>query len=788
MKFSENWLRSVCDTTLSTSALSDALTMAGLEVESVEPVAKGLDRIVVGCVTDVRPHPNADRLRICDVDVGLPETLQIVCGAPNVSKGMKVPTALVKARLPRGLVIKSSKLRGERSEGMLCSASELALAEDHAGLMEIDPEIPVGSDIREVFDLNDNVFTLKLTANRGDCLSIVGIARELQAITGVSIQHPVVNDNEVAQSGSIAINIDDDNACELYMGLSISGVNPGATTPGHILRKLERSGIRGISPIVDLTNYVMLELGQPMHAFDQDKLQGDVSVRMGKKGEELELLNGQVLDVSNDMLMICDDSGPIALAGIMGGQPTAVNDQTSNIFLEAAVFSTQSVAGKWRSLGFSTDALHRFERGVDSVGTKRALWRLANLITEICGGTVETLTDAGAIRTEKGAIRFRPDRVRRLIGMSVSEDRIKQIFERLEMTVVREADALIVKPPSYRFDLVLEEDLIEEVVRIEGFDKLPSTLPNSTLSMMPVAENSDWNNQFKKSLVEQGYQEVITYSFVDHSLEHDFGIPDRSIGLANPIAEQYSVMRTSLLGSLALVTRRNKSHRADRIKIFESSLCFERSNTGEIRQQRKLAGMVSGSALPEQWGTPSDRNVDFFDVKGELENILKLRGLCFESVAHRSFHPGKVADVSIDGTSVGIIGGLHPELSEKYDLDNDVLAFEVNLDLLPEFNVASYEPYAKFPAVRRDVAFEVALDTEVGGIINSVASEGINHVTEVNLFDVYSGKGVANSNKSVALAIILQSKEKTLTDEEVEKSVAQVLKLLTERFNATLRK
>ena len=786
MKFSENWLRSVCPTSLTTEALSNALTMAGLEVESVEPVAKNLDGVVVGLITDTRPHPNAERLKICDVDVGSPEKLQIVCGAPNASTGMKVPTALVKARLPGGLVIKKAKLRGELSQGMLCSASELEIGDDSSGLMSLDQDIVVGSDIRDIFDLNDNVFTLKLTANRGDCLSIMGIARELQAIDGVTAQHPNVDEVASLSSGAISVTVDNVQACPLYLGLSINGVNANSKTPDHILRKLERSGVRGISPIVDLTNYVMLEFGQPMHAFDRDKLKGNIVVRSGQKDETLELLNGQSLNVAEDMLLITDESGPIALAGIMGGSSTAVDEGTTSLFLEAAVFSTQSVAGKWRTLGFSTDALHRFERGVDSHGTQIALWRLANLIIEICGGKVEALVKTGVTSNERQAIIFRPERVHRLIGIDVSIDRMKKIFELLDMTVCSEAGHLSVTPPTYRFDLELEEDLIEEIIRIEGFDKLPSTLPVSETSMLPRSEESSWGERLKVDLQRKGYQEVITYSFVDASLEGDFGVKRRGISLMNPIAEQYTVMRTNLLGSLALVVQRNLSHKVDRIRIFETSLCFERDDAGEINQINRIAGMVTGGVAPEQWGA-TDRAVDFFDVKGDLEQMLNIKDMKFSVGEHESFHPGKVASILVGGTYVGTVGELHPELSQKYDLGSSVVAFELNLDALPDSDIPVYFAYSKLPGVRRDLAVEIDADTQVGAIVSDIDAENIQYLKEVTLFDVYSGKGVAEGKKSVALGIMFQDEQKTLTDEEVEKSVSLVLKLLKQRFNAVQR-
>ena len=786
MKFSENWLRSVCPTTFTTDELSNALTMAGLEVEAVDPVAKSLNGVVVGRITHARPHPNADKLKICDVDVGESELLQIVCGAPNAAEGMVVPTALVDAHLPNGLVIKRAKLRGEVSLGMLCSGSELEISDDSNGLMSLDTDLVLGTDIREVFDLNDNVFTLKLTANRGDCLSIMGIARELQAISGVTAQYPEIDELSSIGPKDLSVTIADEKACPLYLGLTICGVNSSVKTPPHILQKLERSGVRGISAIVDLTNYVMLELGQPMHAFDRDKLKGNISVRHGLVGETLELLNGQQLAISEDMLMIADESGPLALAGIMGGQPTAVDDKTTNIFLEAAVFSTQSVAGKWRSLGFSTDALHRFERGVDPQGSRRALCRLANLITEICGGSVKSSTETGLSSVERPAIIFRPERVRRLIGIDVSVERMKQILVRLDMSVSDEGSAFSVVPPSYRFDIELEEDLIEEIVRIEGFNKLPSTLPKSEAGMMPIRERFDWNERFNRVLLQQGFQEVITYSFVDQPLEDDFSVIAGVIRLANPIAEQYSVMRTNLLGSLALVMQRNISHRIERVRIFESSLCFERIESGEIIQHKKVAGMISGSSFPEQWGE-SSRASDFFDIKGDLENILKVSQLTFGVTFHKSFHPGKVASIVVDGIEVGVLGELHPELSQKYDLDANTLAFELNIDVLPELSAAKYAAFSRFPAVRRDIALEVDVNMEVGQIISCIAAENIRYLADVTLFDIYTGKGVSDKKKSLGLAIMFQNDEKTLKDEDVEESVTQVLQLVELRFNATRR-
>ena len=642
MKFSENWLRSFCSTKHNTEELSNILTMAGLEVESVEPVGQGLSGVVVGRIESTKPHPNADKLKLCTVDVGSGDLLQIVCGAPNAKEGMLVPTALVGAALPGGLSIKKTKLRGELSLGMLCSAKELALSEDHSGLMNLNSDCQIGADVKDVLGLNDNVFTLKLTANRGDCLSIKGIARELQAITGVSMDTPDEYEalNEDPGNDTHVV-IEAKEACPIYLGLDISGINAKAKTPQYIVDRLERSGVRAISAVVDLTNYVMLELGQPMHAFDKDRLHGKVSVRFGRTGEAIELLNGTNLDVTPEHLVIADEDGPVALAGIMGGELSSVTDETQNIFLEAAVFSQESVAGKWRSLGFSTDALHRFERGVDPSGSKAALGRLAQLIVDVCGGKIGALTSVGSDKAERKPILFRFDRVKRLIGIDVTQDRILEIFSGLELAVSSSGDDLIVTPPSYRFDLVLEADLIEEIARIEGFDKLPATLPRATSSMLRIPDKMSWPECAQQHFVERSYHEVITYSFISEDLEEAFGSGRDPVRLVNPIAEQYSVMRSSLIGSLVLTLRKNLSHLPDRVRIFETSLCFEK-NSGVIDQKSVITGLCYGRRLPEQWSV-DDKSVDFYDIKGDVEEFLSGEDISFHRDEDSRLHPGKSA-------------------------------------------------------------------------------------------------------------------------------------------------
>ena len=786
MKFSENWLRTVCPTELNTSELNNALTMAGLEVETVESVSEKIEGVVVGEVVSVREHPNADKLRICEVNVGHQPNLSIVCGAPNVRAGIKVPAALAGASLPGGLKIKKSKLRGEMSEGMLCSSRELSLSDDHDGLLVLPDSLQNGGEIKDALDLNDNVFTLKLTANRGDCLSIMGISRELQAITGTPFTSPLVRQDEDIAAGDRKTTITATDACSVYFGLTIRGVNPNAETPREIVNRLERSGVRAISAIVDLTNYVMLELGQPMHAFDEDKLQGNIDVRLGRSGERLSLLNGQKLSIDPTMLVIADEAGPVALAGIMGGEDSAVDEGTKNVFLESAVFSEAAVAGKWRRLGFTTDALHRFERGVDPAGSERALFRLAELITEVCGGTQVFLTKSGSSEVKRRAIKFRPDRVHKLIGIDISVERIREILERLDMNVESSGNLLMVTPPTYRFDLELEEDLVEEIVRIEGFDKLPTTLPESVSGIIDMKEYPSWVDWCREHLVKHGYQEVITYSFISESIERDFCDVADSIKLINPIAEQYTTMRSSLIGSLCTVLRKNRNHKNDRLRIFETSLCFERNASEEIVQSHRVAGLITGTNKPEQWSVKA-RNNDFYDIKGDLEAMFPMCKFSFATIVKRAFHPGKAASVWVEGKNIGFLGEIHPKLTDKYDLGKNVYAFEIDLDSMPPSALPTYTEFSKYPSVRRDIAFEVPASGQVEMMISSVLDENISYLIDMQLFDVYTGKGVENGLKSLAFGLIFQDKQKTLKDEEVENSVKLVLKLLQQKFNAKLR-
>jgi len=784
MNFPEHWLRTFADPDLSTQGLAHVLTMAGLEVEDVTPAAPVFEGVVIGHVLSVEPHPNAQKLHVCAVDVGHTNPLSIVCGAPNVSAGMKVACATVGATLP-GIQIREAKLRGVQSQGMLCSAAELGISDDASGLMLLDSDAPIGRDIRQVLDLDDQIFSLKLTANRGDCLSMLGVAREVSAITGVELHMPETKTVEAVLGERLEVTLSAPEACPRYAGRILRGVNAAAPTPDSIVRRLERSGVRSISAIVDLTNYVMLELGQPMHAFDLAKLAGNIDVRFARAGETLELLNGQTIDLEPDMLLICDDSGPVALAGIMGGAATAVTPQTSDVFLEAAFFSPKVVAGKWRHLGFSTDASHRYERGVDYEGVARAYERLSQLILDVCGGQAAAVNDVVASLPTRTDVRVRVSRVERVLGMPVSAERIQEILERLEMQPRRSGDTFVVTPPSYRFDIAIEEDLIEEIIRIEGYEKLPATLPKAHAGMRAIPERQQDMSRIRQAMIARDYQEVVTYSFVDDSWEKDFGGNATPIRLANPIAEQLSVMRSNLLGSLVDSLRFNLNRRQPRVRLFEISRVFSHKERA-IDQRRRLGAIAYGYAHSEQWGTEV-RDIDFYDVRGDLESLFSPRTIELVAALHPALHPGKSAQVVVDGQEVGWIGELHPGLRQRYEIPEAVVAFEVDIDSVAERPIPAYEAFSKYPIVRRDIAIEVADDIPVQTLLASLNQGRSSIVKDVAVFDLYRGKGIDSDKKGLAFRVLLQDTQKTLTDAGVDSAVAGLRQILEREHGAKLR-
>ncbi len=790
MKFSESWLRRFVDPGCTGDAFSHLLTMAGLEVEEEETVAPAFANVLVGHVLDVARHPDADRLNVCRVDVGRGEPQQIVCGAPNVAVGLKVPCALPGAVLPGNLTIKIAKVRGVESSGMLCSAKELGIADDASGLLILPSDAPVGEDVRLTLDLDDRLLTLKLTPNRADCLSLTGIAREVAALTGASAHYPEVASAPVRIATKRSVFLDAPAACPRYCGRVIGAVDARALTPDWMRRRLERSGIRPISALVDITNYVMLELGQPLHAFDNARLVGDIHVRMARADEKILLLNEQTLALQADVLVICDASGPVAMAGIMGGEDSGITLETSEIFLEAAFFAPQAIAGRARRYGFVSDASHRFERGVDFAGTLRVLERATQLISDICGGQAGPISEALVDLPQRKPVRLRPARVGRVLGVPFSAERIGELFARLGLKFVHDGDDFLVTPPSYRFDIEIEEDLIEEIARLHGYDNIPSPAPRAALSMLPQSEDLRPLSSIRQLLATSGYQEVVNFAFVEERWEADFAGSDRLIRLANPIASQLSVMRSTLIGGLVGNVVTNLKRKQNRVRVFETGRCFFRDVQGSpvdgFRQPWNLAGLAYGGVLPEQWGTTA-RNVDFFDIKGDLEMLLSPAIIRFEKSRHAALHPGRSARVLLNDRDIGVVGELHPQWVQKYDLPLAPVLFEVDLDAVRFSGLPHCAEISRQPPVIRDLAIVVDQELDLQQVLDGMASNRPALIQAIRLFDLYTGKGVAPGKKSLAFRIVMQDTQRTLQDAEVDAALQQLIAYLQQAFNAQLR-
>jgi phenylalanyl-tRNA synthetase beta chain len=784
MKFSENWLRTFVDPPLSSRELADALTMGGIEVEFMEPAAPPFDKVVVGKVLKVEKHPGADRLAVCEVDTG-GAPLTIVCGAPNVRPGIKVPAALVGARLP-GMEIKAAKVRGVESHGMLCSARELGLSEDAAGLLVLPQDAQTGADIRKVLDLDDQLFTTKPTPNRGDCLSLLGMAREVAAITGAAMTAVKFNPVDDALGEALRIKLEAPQACPRYCGRLVRGVNARARTPQWMVERLARSGVRSLGALVDITNYVMLELGQPLHAFDAAKIEGAVHVRFAREKEPLTLLNGETRALSPDFLVIADDKKALALAGIMGGADSAVSDATADIFLESAFFDPGVIAGKSRVLGFGSDSSHRFERGVDFSGTVSALEHATQLVLEICGGKAGPVSEAGAALPQRAPVTLRLERVARLLGIKPGAAEISGMLRRLGFEFTASKGVFNVMPPAHRFDIAIEEDLIEEVARMHGYDNIPAATPVAHASMLPVPEARRDAAVIRRLLVARDYQEVVTYSFVDRTWENDFCGNASPVALANPIASQMSVMRSSLIGSLVNCVAFNVSHKQARVRVFEIGRCFVASATGGYEQPLRVGAIAYGDALQEQWGSPA-RRVDFYDVKADVEALLASRGVQYETALHPALHPGKTARIVRNGMTVGWIGELHPRWQQKYDLPFAPVHFELDFEYVAEGTLPVYNEISRFPPVRRDLAVIVDENVSYQAMVEGLRSGQPAIVTEIGLFDIYRGAGIEKGKKSLAFRVLLQDTHKTLTDSEVDSAVSQLIQVLQQRFNAKLR-
>ena len=783
MQFSEQWLRQHVNPDLDSEALGHVLTMAGLEVEGLEPVAPAFSKVVVARIVSAEKHPDADRLQVCTVDIGSGEPLQIVCGAPNARAGLKAPCALVGAGLP-GFDIKQAKVRGVASFGMMCSAKELGLAEDSAGLLELPDAAPVGQDIREYLALDDKLFTLKLTPNRSDCLSIVGVARDMAALTAAPLQLPEVGEVPVTVAARLEVKVSAPAACPLYTGRLIQGVDAGAATPDWMVRRLERGGVRSISAIVDITNYVLLEMGQPLHAFDAAKLQGGIDVRLARSGERLELLNQQQAALDADMLVIADDSGAIALAGIMGGNPTAVADATTQIFLESAFFNPAAIAGKARRLGLSTDSSYRFERGVDFGATRQALERASTLILEICGGEAGPMTAVQGQLPERKAVGLRMARLNAALGITLDAMEVARLFERLGFDFRQLPDGFEVMPPSYRFDITIEEDLIEEIARLHGYDKIPATPPMADLRMLPSPGDRLSPAWLRDALAFRGYQEMIGYSFVDLSWERDLLGNPAPVALRNPIASNMSVMRSGLWGGLIDTLVYNLNRKQERVRLFEIGAAYAAGATG-FDETMRISALAYGDAAPEQWAEPA-REVDFFDVKAEVDLLTDGRAE-YRPEAHPALHPGQSARVLLDGRAIGWLGKLHPKWQQHYDLPRGAVLFELDVEPLLTRALPQYTEVPKFPPVRRDLAVLVDENVAAEALLDSMRSSGISLVEAVELFDVYRGKGVPEGKKSLAFLVLMQDTQKTLTDREADEVVTKLLDIIVRQHGAELR-
>ncbi|TCP10282.1 phenylalanyl-tRNA synthetase beta subunit [Crenobacter luteus] len=786
MKFSENWLRRWTSPAIDSDALSHLLTMAGLEVEETEAAAPAFTGVVVAEVKEVVKHENADRLRVTKVDVGTGELVQIVCGAPNVAVGLKVPCALPGAVLPGDFKIKPTKMRGVESGGMLCSGKELGVPDEVDGLLVLPADAPVGVSIRDYLELDDTLFTLKITPNRADCLSIKGIAREVAALTGAPLAVEAIEPVAPSIDDTLPVKIDAPAACGRYLGRVIRGVNPAAPTPAWMRQRLERSGLRSISVLVDVTNYILLEQGQPMHAFDLAKIEGGIVVRMARDGETLVCLNEKEVTLAADTLVIADEGKALAIGGVMGGLESSVTDATVDIFLESAFFAPDAIAGRARALGFGSDSSFRFERGVDFDLARDAIERATRLIVDIAGGQAGPVTEALGQLPARNTVKVRTARVNKVLGLSLSGDEIAAIFARLGLTASANSEGFDVAAPSFRFDIEIEEDLIEEIARVFGYDAIPADAPRARLAMLPLPEHRLPREVVRRKLVARDFQEVVTYAFVEEKWEADFAGNANPVKLINPIASQMSVMRSSLVGGLVDVLSGNLARKQPRVRVFELARVFLKQEDGSVDQPERIAGLAWGPRQPEQWAAKAER-VDFFDAKGDVEALLYPRVAEYARAEHPAFHPGRCASVALDGRVVGYVGELHPRWVQAYDLPSAPVLFELDLDVVLASEMIRAKPVSKFQAVRRDLALVVDEEVGVAAMQASFRRVAPAIVTDIALFDVYRGKGVPEGKKSLAFGVKLQDVAKTLTDEEIDAAIAALLAAVEADHGAALR-
>ena len=803
MIISEQWLRDWVSIGLDAHGIAECLTNAGLEVDGVETVAGPIDGLLVGRVLEVSKHPDADRLNLTKVDIG-ERQVGIVCGASNVRPDLLVAVATVGTKLPNGLEIKQAKVRGVESNGMLCSASELGLEENSAGLLELDMDAEIGQRVDEYLQLTDNLIDIDLTPNRGDCLSVQGVARELKVLADGNY-HPLdVDAVKETSDAKTDIELQDSVACPRYIGRAVTGINQHAVTPLWIQERLRRSGIRPISSVVDITNYVMVELGQPMHAFDLGKLNQKIVVRQSDSGEKIKLLDDSEVTLDGDTLVIADATGPIAIAGVMGGADSAIDDNSTDIVLEAAHFTRKAVSGRARRYGLHTESSHRFERGVDPQLPPVAIQRATELVLEICGGEAGPLTEEKntADMNDKPAVNIRLNRLQNLLGMPLDGVEVGAILNRIADSVNSSAESdngssgditWSVTPPSYRFDIEREADLVEEVARVKGYDSIPTAMPRIAPRSVTASEKQISLRQVRQSFVARDYREAITYSFIDPAVHAVFS-EEQPIALANPLAENMSVMRTSLIPGLLGALQFNNNRQHDRIRLFEIGATYHQAD-GQYYEEQKIAGVVIGPLAPAQWGIEKARNVDFFDVKADLEAVLALTGhknpIIFNNFEHIALHPGQVSKLlrNVDGQDVelGWLGRLHPKVQKQYGVPSNVFAFELNLEAALEAELPAFASVSRFPSIKRDLSVVVDNDIPVSSMLEIVRMKLGEVLVKVELFDVYRGKGVTDKQKSVSLSLVLQHVDKTMTDDEAENLMEVARSVLETEFDAKLR-
>lgn len=791
MKVTAQWLKERVSFELSNPELAERLTMVGLEVDSLKPAARRMKGVSIAKVLETLPHEKAKKLSCCRVEIGNGKVVDVVCGAPNVRANMFVAYASPGATLPDGRVIEHAMIREVASAGMLCSAAELDLGEDSGGLLELAADAPIGLPIEEFLQLEDEVFDIELTPNRGDCLSMIGIAREVAVLTNMPMSEMAVPPVPARIDNKFSAVIENPNGCPRYVGRVIRNVNAAVETPLWIRERLRRCGVRCVSAVVDVTNYVMLELGQPMHGFDLDQLNGGIHVRNGRVGETLELLDGNTVELDTGTLVIADSDRVVALAGVMGGMYTGVEPHTKDIFLESAYFDAITLAGVARRYRMHTDASHRFERGVDFTGQERAIERATAIIMDICGGNPGpvVVTEVPDSIPTRSAIIFRPEEIKRLIGVEIGTDKVQQILESLSCQVENSQDYLTVTPPSFRFDIEIEADLLEEVARIYGYENIPSTLPTMTMRMARGSDRHERDQRIRDILVTQGYFEAITYSFIELASAKIVAPERRPLELSNPITNDMSVMRTSIWTGLINAASHNFNRQADGARLFELGTVFEQ--VSDVLEQRYvLAGLASGNVRPAQWGEMS-RDIDFYDIKQDLENLFKALGLpvcSWSAGTDRALHPGQSAMVAVNGRTLGKVGLLHPEVARYFDLEQGIVLFEIELENLPVSAIATHFPISKFPSVRRDISIVVDQRITAAEVLGASRQAAGEHLRDLQLFDEYKGQGIDSDKKSLAIGLIFQGHSNTLTEVEIEDAMSRVLLKLSDDFGVTLRK